>query len=98
MEGFSIHYFTPIASNIIRYFLVAGTAYVIFYKFYPNKFFKNKIQLGLVKNKDFIREILHSVQSSFVIGLVIALFYLPHYVIMLLFTMIFMNTIFCGYH
>ena len=74
MEGISLHYFTPIASNIIRYFMVAGTAFVIFYKFYPNKFFKNKIQLGLAKNKDFIREILHSVQSSFVIGLVIALF------------------------
>ena len=54
MEGISLHYFTPIASNIIRYFMVAGTAFVIFYKFYPNKFFKNKIQLGLAKNKDFI--------------------------------------------
>jgi len=67
-------FFMPIAGNLIRYFVLAGAAFLLFYVVFPRKFSKNKIQLKWAQNKDFIREILHSVQTSFVIGATIGLF------------------------
>jgi len=62
----------PILVNIIRYFLLAGIPFLIFYKWFPHKFIKNKIQKRLAKNVDFVREMLHSIQTSVIIGLTIA--------------------------
>jgi len=74
MDHINFQYFTPIISNLLRYFVIGGIAFLVFYKLFPKKFASNKIQSRLAKQKDFIREILHSVQSSIVIGLIIALF------------------------
>ena len=74
MEHLDYQYFIPIINNLFRYFVIGGIAFLIFYKLFPKKFADNKIQSRFAKQKDFIHEILHSVQSSIVIGLIIALF------------------------
>ncbi|MCS4436679.1 sterol desaturase family protein [Aquiflexum gelatinilyticum] len=61
---------SPILLNILRYTLIAGFAFFIFYKWFPAYFSKNKIQSNIAKNKDFIREVLHSAQTTVVIAVV----------------------------
>jgi Delta7-sterol 5-desaturase len=56
--------------NIIRYFIVAGLAFSLFYYLFPNQLKRFKIQAREARNKDFIREIKHSLQTSLVIALV----------------------------
>lgn len=62
----------PILINVFRYFIFAGIPFLVMYKWWPKKFINNQIQKRLAKNKDFLREILHSMQTSVIIGLVIA--------------------------
>lgn len=64
----NMQYFLPIITNIVRYFLLAGIPFVIFYLLFPEKFSKNKIQSRFAKRKDFIREILHSMQTTLIIA------------------------------
>jgi lathosterol oxidase len=66
----------PFAFNILKYFLLAGIPFLIFYKLYQNHFSKNKIQEKSAKRKDFIREVLHSMQATIVIVLVSFIFFL----------------------
>ena len=64
----NMQYFLPIIVNILRYFLLAGIPFVIFYLLFPEKFSKNKIQTRFAKRKDFIREILHSMQTTLILA------------------------------
>lgn len=66
----------PIVFNLFKYFLLAGIPFLIFYKLYHHHFSKNKIQEKAAKGKDFIREILHSMQATVVIVLVSMIFLL----------------------
>ena len=66
----------PIAFNLFKYFILAGIPFLIFYKLYTNYFSKNKIQIKTAKRKDFIREMLHSLQATVVIVLVALIFLL----------------------
>jgi len=61
-------YLLPIVFNFARYFILAGIPFLIFYLLFPHKFSKNKIQVRFAKNKDFIREILHSMQTTLIIA------------------------------
>ncbi len=70
----TLQFLAPILTNITRYFIFAGIPFLIFYVLFPNYFSLNKIQDRWAKNKDFIREILHSMQTSVVIGLVVMAF------------------------
>lgn len=63
-----IQYFIPVGVNITRYFLFAGIPFLIFYILYPSTFSKNKIQSRIAKKKDFIREILYSMQAAFILA------------------------------
>lgn len=67
-------YLLTITSNIFRYFLFAGIPFLIFYVLFPEKFSRNKIQSQLAKNKDFLREILHSMQTSIILGSTLIIF------------------------
>lgn len=70
----SSSYLIPVVINLIRYFAIAGSAFLVFYKLYPKFFLKNKIQNRKATTSDFKREILHSLQSTFilvVVGLVV---------------------------
>ena len=66
--------FAPIVIQLIRYFVFAGIGFLIFYVLFRKKLKANRIQRELANSKDFKREILHSVQSSIVFGIVIILF------------------------
>lgn len=63
-----MQYLLPIAINIARYFLLAGIPFLIFYLLFPDKFSKNKIQTRFAKRKDFMREIFHSMQTTFILA------------------------------
>ncbi|WP_412468579.1 sterol desaturase family protein [Pedobacter sp. KLB.chiD] len=52
--------------SAMRYFLIAGIPFCLFYLLWPAKLSKYKIQEKLASKKDFIREILHSMQSTLV--------------------------------
>ena len=51
-----------------RYFIIAGIPFLVFYSLVPARFIKSKIQARYAKKKDFIREILHSMQTSLVLA------------------------------
>ena len=66
-------YFTPFVLNLLRYLLIAGTAFLIFYVLFSRKFKTNKIQSKKAKRKDFLREISFSLQTIAIIAGVIML-------------------------
>ena len=72
MENY-ILYSIPAITQVLRYFFFAGGAFLIFYKFFPQYFSANKIQSKWAQKKDFVREILHSMQTSIIIGIVVVL-------------------------
>lgn len=61
-------YLFAIALNILRYFLFAGIPFLVFYILFPKLFQKNKIQGKRAKSKDFKREILYSIQTTFILA------------------------------
>ncbi|MBE9661972.1 sterol desaturase family protein [Mucilaginibacter myungsuensis] len=58
------------AISTIRYFLIAGVAFLLCYTLFGRKLIANKIQPKLAARKDFIREILHSIQTTAVLTVV----------------------------
>lgn len=56
--------------SAIRYFVVAGVPFIICYKLLNNWFSQSKIQSKLAVRKDFIREILHSLQTTAVLAVI----------------------------
>jgi sterol desaturase/sphingolipid hydroxylase (fatty acid hydroxylase superfamily) len=58
--------------NTLRYFLIAGFAFFIFYRWFPGRFIKAKIQAQQAGSMDFLREIKFSVLSGFITALIIA--------------------------
>lgn len=58
------------AVSVLRYFAIAGIAFLLFYKLLSGRMEKAKIQSRAAKRKDFIREILHSVQSTAVMSVI----------------------------
>ena len=73
MKSSSILFLTPFILNLLRYLLIAGTAFLIFYVLFSKKFKTNKIQNKKAKQKDFIREISFSLQTIAIIAGVILL-------------------------
>lgn len=55
-----------ISVSAIRYFVIAGLPFLLFYKLFTSYFTKSKIQDKQASRKDFIREILHSMQTTLV--------------------------------
>ena len=64
--------------SAIRYFILAGVPFALFYLFMPAKLGKFKIQQKLATKKDFIREVWHSMQSTLVFSIIaVALVFTP---------------------
>ena len=61
---------TVFGITAIRYFVLAGIPFLIFYKFLINWYGKSRIQNKLAGHKDFKREILHSLQTSAVFAVI----------------------------
>lgn len=64
MENLAEIFFSIFTASVIRYFVVAGIAFFLFYKLLRRKFSKAKIQVREASLKDFKREIWHSMQST----------------------------------
>ena len=58
--------------NNLRYFLIAGIPFLIFYIFYSKKFQVLKIQLKEARKSDFLREIKYSLLSGFITASIVA--------------------------
>jgi lathosterol oxidase len=68
----NIKFLFPIIGNVIRYFIIAGVAFAIFYIAYKKYFVANKIQSRNAQKKDFLRDILSSLQTIIITGLMVA--------------------------
>ncbi len=62
----------------LRYFLIAGLAYLIFYIWYRNYYFGKKIQPFFPQNSDIAREILYSIGTLLIYGLVSKLVFIAY--------------------
>ena len=63
-------YLTHLLIHLLRYLIIAGSAFLIFYILFSKKFGRNKIQKKVAKRKDFLRELFHSLQTVAIIALV----------------------------
>lgn len=59
-------FFATAYMDLVRYFLFAGTPYLIFYVIFRTRFFKMKIQQKHPKMKDVRREVFYSISSVMV--------------------------------
>ncbi|RAJ08745.1 sterol desaturase/sphingolipid hydroxylase (fatty acid hydroxylase superfamily) [Chitinophaga skermanii] len=64
MYEFFLQIFTETGFTLLRYFVIAGVAFVLFYKIFAHRFANNKIQVKQAGKADFLREVLHSSISS----------------------------------
>lgn len=64
-------YLVPFLLNIVRYIVLAGIPFIVFYVLFPHLFSKSKIQSRWAKRKDFLREVLYSLQTTIILALVI---------------------------
>ncbi|RYE22291.1 MAG: sterol desaturase family protein, partial [Sphingobacteriales bacterium] len=51
-----------------RYFIIAGIPFILYYVLMSPRFIRSKIQARYATKKDFLREVLHSVQTSMVLA------------------------------
>ncbi|MGH1337734.1 MAG: sterol desaturase family protein [Aureispira sp.] len=57
-------YLLPLGISLTRYFLFAGVPFLIFYWLFPKLFRQSKLQESTAPSKGFLREIIHSIQTS----------------------------------
>lgn len=62
----SAPYWFPLAQNILRYAVLAGLPFLVFYICWGHRFLKNKIQGKDARRQDFYRELTHSLQTILV--------------------------------
>ena len=58
------------AASIIRYFVIAGIAYLVWYILLKNKVSSKKIQLKFPKTTDYQREVFHSMLTFLIFGII----------------------------
>ncbi|MGE7775537.1 sterol desaturase family protein [Chitinophaga sp. NPDC101104] len=68
MTGFFKYVFSEAVLTLLRYYFVAGLAFLICYRFLSIKLSNNKIQERKASRKDFLREVMHSSISSFLLA------------------------------
>ncbi len=68
-----IQFYLPLIMNVAKYFLFAGIPFLICYRLFPHVFSKSKIQSSIAVNKDFLREIRHSLLTTVILAAVVIL-------------------------
>lgn len=63
----TISYLFPLLVNILRYFILAGIPFLVFYLLFPRFFKLNKIQKKMAQRKDFLREIGNSLLTNLIL-------------------------------
>lgn len=69
MENTLALFMILLGATVTRYFVIAGLAFFLFYKVFRKAMQRKKIQDKEASIKDFIREIGHSVQTTFVMAI-----------------------------
>lgn len=69
-----LQYFKVVSISLLRYFILAGIPFLLFYKFLLHKHLHSKIQDKHAASSNFKREIIQSIQASFIIGIVAIIF------------------------
>lgn len=64
------HLFQIFGLMTLRYFVIAGVPFLLFYIFFPSKVQRFRIQQRVAAKKDFIREIWQSMQSTLVFTII----------------------------
>ena len=78
METLIEETFKMFSISTLRYFILAGVPFVLFYLLLPAKTGRFKIQQKQASKKDFMREILHSIQSNLVFTIIaVAILFTP---------------------
>jgi sterol desaturase/sphingolipid hydroxylase (fatty acid hydroxylase superfamily) len=73
MEAF-YRFWPQIASYIsLRYLVIAGGAYLLFYVLFRNPFFRKKIQLVFPKNNQVLKEVIYSMQTTVIFATIFLL-------------------------
>jgi len=62
--------------SALRYFVMAGASFVLFYLLLPHKMGRFKIQQKQASKKDFMRDVWHSMQSNLVFAVIAAIIWL----------------------
>jgi len=70
MEHLSKTFIGIFSVSSLRYFIIAGIPFFIFYKILKNKVGKSKIQRKEAPGKDFTRDIIHSMQTTAVLTVI----------------------------
>ncbi|MBC9932850.1 sterol desaturase family protein [Chitinophaga qingshengii] len=66
------------SASAVRYFLLAGIPFIMFYRLFPARLQRLKIQRKAASRKDFFREIWHSMQSTLVFSVIsVIIFFTP---------------------
>ena len=60
-------YVLPWVVGLLRYVVLAGLPFLVVYLWWPKVFANSKIQARPASRKDFVREVVYSVQSNFVL-------------------------------
>jgi len=71
METIIETFFKIFSLSAIRYFLIAGIPFFLFYRLLAPRLSQSKIQARLASKKDFFREIWHSMQSTLVFTVIV---------------------------
>jgi Delta7-sterol 5-desaturase len=70
-------YYLIVITNILRYVIIAGLAFLVFYVIRRKKIAFSKIQPKFPQNKDYLREIGYSFLTFLIFGLVAMMLYNP---------------------
>lgn len=78
MDAFTDSFARIFTVSTLRYFVLAGIPFLLFYALMPGKFRRLKIQQRLASRKDFLREITHSLLSTLVFsGIAVLILFTP---------------------
>src|SRR3954469_5074415 len=64
MHPIAKFFIAALSITILRYFIIAGAAFFLFYRLFNKKVISNKIQVKSASRTDFIRDILYSMQTT----------------------------------
>ena len=76
MHPIAKFFIAALSITILRYFIIAGAAFFLFYRLFNKKVLSNKIQVKSASRTDFIRDILHSMQTTVVFTVIACVVFL----------------------
>ncbi|RFZ81231.1 sterol desaturase family protein [Mucilaginibacter terrenus] len=76
MEQIAKFFIVALTASVLRYFVIAGLTFFLFYKLFYKRLTSYKIQKKEAAKADFIRDILHSLQTTLVFAAIACVVFL----------------------